>query len=326
MIISKTPFRITFTGGGTDIRSFYQHEFGAVVNAAINKYMYIIVNKKFDDKIRVSYSKTEIVDRVEDIQHNVVREALKLAGISKGIEIISVADIPSEGTGLGSSSSFTVGLLNALFTFKGEPKTALELARLACHLERDILQEPGGKQDQYAAALGGINYMEFHPDENVKHWPILLDDSDNLERERLRRDLILFYTGMVRSSTEIHREQTKNTETKMKNLQHMKQLAIETRRVLHQERAFDKIGPLLHEGWLKKRELASRVSNIIIDSLYQRGIDYGATGGKILGAGGGGFLLFQCSREQQEQLKKALHPLHEVPFDFEMQGSKIIQY
>ncbi|MBI2146886.1 kinase [Candidatus Woesearchaeota archaeon] len=323
MIISKTPFRITFTGGGTDLRAFYQYEFGAVVNAAINKHVYIIVNKKFDDKIRVSYSKTEIVDNVEDIQHSVVREALKMAGIDRGIEIVSIADIPSEGTGLGSSSSFTVGLLHALYAFKGELKSREELARLACTLERDILKEAGGKQDQYAAALGGIHYMEFHPDESVRFLPAVLS---NGEKEKLQSELILFYTGLVRSSTEIHKEQIQNTQAKLQHLREMKQLAVETRQAIHHDKDFAKIGRLLHEGWVKKKQLASGVSNSMIDTMYERGLAYGASGGKILGAGGGGFLMFQCAKERHEELKKAMHPLQHVPFEFDMQGTTIIKY
>lgn len=321
MIITRTPFRISFVGGGTDLPEFYRIEPGAVVSTAINKYMYIVVNKRFDDTIRVSYSKTEIVKDVEEIQHRAVREALKLVGITKGVEIVSIADIPA-GTGLGSSSSFTVGLLNALYAYKGFLKSAEELANEACHIEIDILGEPIGKQDQYIAAYGGLRYTQFNADGTVFTEPIIYS---KVSKEKLNRNLLLFYTGVTREAGNILKEQQANAkqDDKLACLRKMRDLAFELKQQLNDNSSPDVLGEFLHKGWMLKKQLASGISDDRIDEYYERAIRAGALGGKILGAGGGGFLLLYCPKERQLQVKEALG-LRQLDFSFEPEGSKII--
>jgi D-glycero-alpha-D-manno-heptose-7-phosphate kinase len=320
MIMTKTPLRITFVGGGTDLPSFYKaHGPGAVVSAAINKYIYIIVNKKFDDKIRVSYSVTEIVDKVEQIKHPTIREALRLLKIDGGIEIVSISDIPSEGTGLGSSSSFLVGLLNALHAWRGELASPKQLAEEAVKIEREILKEPGGKQDQYIAAYGGIQFMEFNSDESVVVKPVLLQEE---KRVALRDSLILMYTGKDRKSTDIHRNQMKETHNKAELYKKMKDLAGQLYNSLSKGR-IEETGKMLHENWLLKKQLASGISDQNIDVMYNSAISAGAEGGKLIGAGGGGFMLFYAKKDKHKKINEALR-LRLEPFDFESLGSRII--
>ncbi len=320
LIMTKTPLRITFVGGGTDIPSFYrEHGPGAVISAAINKYIYIIVNKKFDGKIRVSYSTTEIVGSLEEIQHPTVREALRLLGIHGGIEIVSISDIPSEGTGLGSSSSFLVGLLNALHAWKGESASPKQLAEEAVKIEREILGEPGGKQDQYIAAYGGIQYIEFHGDESVAVKPL------NIPEDKLRmlaESLILFYTGKHRRSASIHVNQMKETGSKLALYERMRNLSSIMYDSLSKGR-IGETGMFLHENWLLKRQLASGISEESIDAMYAAAIAAGATGGKLIGAGGGGFLLFSAEKSRHAAISKALG-LRQEPFDFDQRGSRIV--
>ena len=322
MIITRTPFRISFVGGGTDLPDFYRVKPGAVVSTAINSYMYVAVNKRFTDAIRVSYySKTEMVDSVAEIQHPVVREVLKLVGITKGIEVASLADVRA-GTGLGSSGTFTVGLLNALYAYQGILKSAEELAREACHIEIDILRDPIGKQDQYIAAYGGLRYIQFNPDETVATDPIILLPEN---REALVQNLLLLYTGDVREASSILGEQKVNTRKGniMNALEKLRDMAIELKEQLSSNAPADIMGEFLHNGWLLKRQLASGISNKKIDSYYEKALAAGALGGKILGAGGGGFLLLYCPREKQSQVKESLG-LRELEFSFEPEGSKII--
>ena len=322
MIISRTPLRTSFVGGGSDLPAFYKTDKGAVVSTAINKYVYITVNKKFDRKIRASYSVTEIVDSVDELNHELIREALKLLDLDGGIEITSIADIPSQGTGLGSSSSYTVGLLNALYAYKGVHVCAEQLAREACEIEIERCSKPIGKQDQYIAAYGGLQYIQFNSDETVFVDPIIhLRDT----RTELEKHLLLFYTGLTRSSDSILHEQTKNTEQqedKRKTLHHMVELAGELRDALIRN-DLESFGEILHRGWLEKRKMASNISNSTIDEWYERARKYGAIGGKILGAGGGGFLLLYAPPEKHEDIINALPGLRPFPFRFEPQGSKI---
>lgn len=319
MIITKTPLRISFTGGGTDIQDYYQRNGGAVVSAGINKYIYITVNRKFDNHIRVSYSKTEMVDEVAELQHELVRESLKLVDISGGIEITSIADIPS-GTGLGSSSAFTVGLLNALYVYAGYSPSAEELAQQACQVEIDILKHPIGKQDQYAAAYGGMNYFHFNPDGSVERKRIFLDDRSY---RSIRRKLLLFYTGMTHSADGILAEQKQNTEFKVKTLDYMRDQADAMYLELTTNGFNEHFGEALHQGWIRKQSLASSISNKSINEYYKKGIAAGARGGKLLGAGGGGFLLFYCDEEKQEAVEQALGlPL--VDFHISARGSRVI--
>lgn len=319
MIITKTPLRVSFTGGGTDLPEYYTKNGGAVVSCGINKYIYITVNKKFDDKIRASYSRTEIVDEVKDLHHELIRECMKLVGIKGGIEITSIADIPS-GTGLGSSSAFTVGLLNALHTYNGYTPSAEELARQACEVEISILKHPIGKQDQYAAAYGGTNYFKFNQDGTVERRRIYLDDSD---ARLMRQKLLLLYTGLTRDANTILTEQKQNTASKLETLDFMKNQAGEMYRELTENGFTEHFGKMLHEGWLRKQQLASAISNGPINDFYQKAIEAGAVGGKLLGAGGGGFLLFYCDEDKQGAVEKETG-LQRTYFHPSLRGSRVI--
>jgi len=320
MIISKTPFRISFCGGGTDLRGFYGHEPGAVTSTAINKFMFITVNKKFDNEIRVSYSMTENVKHVNDIKHDLVREAMKMAGVTEGVEITSMADIHSKGTGLGSSSAFLVGLLNALYAYKGEQKSAEFLAKKACEIEIDILKEPIGKQDQYISAYGGFKYIKFNPNESVFVEPIVCKDT---VKQRLQQNLLLFYTGLKSKANRILHEQNENSKNNRDILSKMAALAGELADALNSGH-LDDFGKLLHKNWVYKKELACGITNPFIERYYQRALKTGASGGKILGAGGRGFLLIYCEKEKQKSVIDALTGLRLTDFEFEPQGSRII--
>lgn len=324
MIISRTPLRISFAGGGTDIAEYYKMRanYGAVVSTAINRYVYITANKKFDDMIRVSYSKTEIVDSVEKLEHNIIREALKIVGIDRGIEIVYMADIPlvSAGSGLGSSSSLAVGVLNALYAYKGMHVSAEKLAKEACQIEIDILKHPIGKQDQYIAAYGGINYIQFNRDESVFVDPIICSQST---KAALNSNLMLFFTGINRISSSILEEQKSSIGDRLEYHHKLVDLARQLKEHLCNNDIIA-LGGILHEGWNYKTKLASQISNPMIDEWYKKAIATGAAGGKISGAGGGGFLLLYCEPEKQDNVCKALSNLKYSPFQIEPQGSKII--
>jgi D-glycero-alpha-D-manno-heptose-7-phosphate kinase len=323
MIISRTPLRISFAGGGTDFAAYYRRNPGTVISTAIDKYIYITVNKKFDHRIRASYSITEIVDRVEDLRHELIREGLRTVGLDGGIEVTSISDIPSGGTGLGSSSTYTVGLLNALYAFKGLHVSAERLAQEACAIEIDVCGKPIGKQDQYIAAYGGLRRICFHPDESVFVDPIICLPET---RATLQARLLLLYTGLTRSSSSILAEQSHNTEhdaTKRQILARMAGLAEELGQAL-EANDLDCFGEILHQSWLAKREMASGITSRTIDDWYERARAHGAIGGKITGAGGGGFLLLYAPQERHEEIKQSLPELRPVSFRFEPQGSKII--
>jgi len=323
MIISRTPLRISFVGGASDLASFYRREPGAVVSTAINKYIYITVNKKFDHKIRASYSVTEMVDHVDELRHELIREAMKVVGVDGGIEITSISDIPSQGTGLGSSSTYTVGLLNALYAYIGVHAGAERLAREACTIEIERCGKPIGKQDQYIAAYGGLQYIQFNPDETVYVDPIICNPDIKI---RLQSSLLMLYTGITRSADDILREQRANTESdeeRRRGLQRMVRMAWQVRDSLCQNN-IDGFGELLHQGWMEKKRLASAISNERIDRWYTIARQHGAIGGKVLGAGGGGFLLLYAHPDRHEEIMRALPELRPVSFRFEPQGSKII--
>jgi D-glycero-alpha-D-manno-heptose-7-phosphate kinase len=323
MIISRTPLRISFVGGGSDLPAFYRREMGAVVSTAIDKYIHITVNRKFDHKIRASYSVTEIVDSVDELQHELIRESLRLLGLDGGIEITSISDIPSRGTGLGSSSTYTVGLLKALYAYKGQHVGAERLAREACQIEIDICDKPIGKQDQYIAAYGGLQYLRFSPDERVFVDPVICSPQT---KRTLQKRLLLLYTGMTRSAGDILAEQTRNTENdghKRRVLTTLVKLAQELRSALTAN-DLESFGEVLHQGWLEKKRMATGISNPQIDEWYDRARQHGAVGGKITGAGGGGFLLLYSPPERHGDILQALPELRPVPFRFEPQGSKII--
>ncbi len=320
MVMTRAPLRITFVGGGTDLPFYYEkRDYGAVVSSAINKYIYVTVNKKFDDRIRVSYSKTEIVDHVNSIEHPSVREALRYLGIEKGIEIVSISDIPSKGTGLGSSSSFLVGLLHALHSYKGEFVNSNELAREAVKIERDILREEGGKQDQYIAAYGGINLMKFMRDGSVDMTGAISHDSNF---KRIEDSLLLLYTNVERSSTEIHRDQIANSAQKMETYDEMKKLAELAFKAIC-EGDVDSLGKIMDMNWRMKKSLSSKISYGWIDEKYERALKLGAKGGKLVGAGGGGFLLLVAEPEKHENIARELG-LRKVDFRFSQSGSRVI--
>jgi D-glycero-alpha-D-manno-heptose-7-phosphate kinase len=323
MIISRTPLRISFVGGGSDLPAFYHQEGGAVVSTAINKYIYITVNPKFDDKIRASYSRTEIVSHVDELKHELIREALKLVRIDRGIEITSISDIPSRGTGLGSSSTYTVGLLNALYAYRNYFAGAERLAREACIIEIERCGKPIGKQDQYIAAYGGLKFICFNSDGSVFIDPVVCAPET---RERLQEGLLMLYTGLVRNADDILREQSHNTHTddeKRASLRRMVGLAEQMREALLRN-DLGGFGEVLHAGWTEKRKLASGITKPCIDEWYERARAHGAIGGKILGAGGGGFLLLYAPAERHPEICEALPELRPVDFRFSLQGSKLI--
>ncbi len=323
MIISRTPLRISFAGGGSDLPAYYRIEPGAVVSTAIAHYIYITVNKKFDRQIRASYSITEMVDSVDELKHELIREALKMTRLDGGIEITSISDIPSRGTGLGSSSTYTVGLLNALHAYMGRYAGAERLAREACEIEIERCGNPIGKQDQYIAAYGGLQFIQFNPDGSVFVDPIICKPET---RRALQQNLLMLYTGLTRSANQILVEQQRATEhdsQQRQSLRAMTSLAHELRSALARDE-LETFGEILHQGWLLKRKLAQQISNPAIDDWYQRARDQGAQGGKLLGAGGGGFLLFYACPEKHAAIIQALPELRPVALSFEPQGSKII--
>ena len=324
MIISRTPFRISFVGGGSDLETFYSRHTGAVLSTSINKYMYISSHRYFHkDQIQVKYSKTETVNSLNDLQHPLLREALRKASINGGIEISSIADIPA-GTGMGSSSSFTVGLLHNLYAINRKYVTHDTLAKEACEIEIDILKEPIGKQDQYAAAFGGLNIISFQKDGNVKVEPLYIG---NTIYQQLQDNLVMFYVGNQRKASEILSEQKRNAtqEEKFNALKQMVGFVYDLRDALYAGRLND-FGTLLHENWILKQRLASKISNPEINEIYDAGLANGATGGKLLGAGGGGFMLFYCEKYKQDKLKQALKRFETIDFSFERDGSKIIYF
>ena len=323
MIISRTPLRMSFVGGGSDLPSFYRRFGGAVVSTAINKFVYITLNEKFDHRIRVSYSKTEEADTVAEIQHPLVREAMKLLAARGGIEITSVADIPSKGSGLGSSSAFTVGLLHALHAYAGRYAAAEQLAREACTIEIERCGEPIGRQDQFAAAFGGFNFIEFNPDDSVSVEPILCRRETLL---KLQENILVFYTGISRSASAILKNQEEAVASdgaKQQVLQRMVQLARDLKAELQQNN-IGAFGEIINAGWELKRSITGEISNPQIDAWYAAARQAGAAGGKLLGAGSGGFLMFYASRERHEAITAALAELRKIPVCFEPQGSRII--
>ncbi|MEN9934506.1 MAG: hypothetical protein RLZZ387_1085 [Chloroflexota bacterium] len=323
MIISRTPLRVSFVGGGSDLPAYYLQEPGAVVSTSIDQYIYITINTKFDHRIRASYSVTEIVDHVGELKHELIRESLRVVGCDQGIEITSISDIPSQGTGLGSSSTYTVGLLNALYAYTGRFAGAERLAREACQIEIERCNAPIGKQDQYIAAFGGLQFIQFNPDETVFIDPVICRPQT---RQLLQRRLLMLYTGHTRRTANVLREQQANTQrdpASRRALRHMVALAHDLRAAIVQDN-LDAFGEVLHEGWARKRELASGITSPQIDSWYERARSAGAHGGKILGAGGGGFLLLYAPEEAHPTICAALPELRPVPIRFELQGSKII--
>jgi D-glycero-alpha-D-manno-heptose-7-phosphate kinase len=324
MIISRTPFRVSLVGGGSDLRQYYQVRPGSIVAMAIKQYMYVTVNKRFDDTIRVSYTKTEIVPRLADLEHSLIREAMRMVGIKGGVEITTIADLPA-GIGLASSSTVTVGVLNALYAYMGRHVSAEELARRACEIEIEVLGKPIGKQDQYLAAYGGFQHVRFNPDESVEVNPIIC--SRQASTALLGR-LMLFYTGIQRSASTVLSQARKRISSNghvKASLDQLVWLAEELRSELLRNET-TKMGHIFARAWELKKQMGSRITNLTLDRYYERARDAGAEGGKILGAGGGGCLLLYVQPRSQARVRRAMQAarLTEVPVALEPEGSKII--
>lgn len=314
--------RMSFVGGGSDLPAFYREEMGAVLSTSIDKYMYICVNKKFDGRIRISYSRTEEVDQRKDIDHPLVRNAMELVGIDGGVEIASMADIPSKGSGLGSSSAYTVGVLNALHTFQNQHVSREQLAREACTVEIDRCGSAIGKQDQFAAAFGGMNLIQFSPDESVSVDPVVCPPS---LLQRMEDSILVFFTGRTRSASEILSSQSVAMQMAGRRalMRRMVELAFEMKKQL-EAGSLEHIGAMLDENWHLKAQLAAGITDSQIDEWYAKGKANGALGGKLLGAGNGGFIMFYAPMEMHTQITKALSMLELVKFRFDRTGTQIV--
>jgi D-glycero-alpha-D-manno-heptose-7-phosphate kinase len=320
VIISKTPLRISFAGGGTDFPDFYKETGGAVISTTIDKHIYVMVNPSFDGRVRVNYSKKEDVDGSGQVRHDLVREALKLVGISDGVEISTMADVPSDGSGLGSSSALTVGLLNALYRYRGITVSAEKLAQEACWIEIDRLGAPIGKQDQYACSYGGLKLYTFCKDGQVVYSNVGMSP---VKREALGRELMLFHTGVARSARSVLTEQKARIPDTRSILQQIGEQVYPMRAYMT-DGPRKLVGMLLHEGWQLKKQLAQNICTPAINTLYQKALLAGATGGKISGAGGGGFILLHVPVEKQDPVRLALGSLRELQFEFDTLGSQVI--
>ena len=320
MIVTQTPLRIGLVGGGTDLPDYYVEHGGRVLNCAIDKYVYVIVKQRFDDDIYVNYSKKEIVSSVEDLDHELVREAMLMTGVKHGVEITMLADIPSSGSGLGSSSSVTVGLLHALSAYQGRQFSGEELAEQACTIEIDLCGKPIGKQDQYIAALGGIRDLHFGPGPDVVAKEIELS---SIDRRALQAQIMLFYTGITRSADTILHAQSANIAATLPQLNRLRDLAAATSERLRSGDV-EAVGAAIQQGWETKRQLASGVSNEQIDRSVDLALEAGATGVKVTGAGGGGFLLVICPPERQRVVRQSLCTLKELPIRLDRMGSRVV--
>jgi D-glycero-alpha-D-manno-heptose-7-phosphate kinase len=320
MIITQTPLRVSFAGGGTDLAVYYGQREGYVVSTAIDKLAYVIVKERFDDDIYLNYMRKEIVQDVDAIQHELIREAMKMTGVDRGVEVTLLSDVPSQGSGLGSSSSFTVGLLNAFYAYLGKQVTAEQLAREACEIEIERLQKPIGKQDQYIAAYGGLRAFRFRTDERVD-----VEELD-VDREHVRQlgtCLRLYFTGKTRKADKILSEQKQQTGDRLAELDGIKELAEQLKPELEAGK-LDRLGEVLHANWELKRKLAAGISLPEIEEMYERARAHGALGGKISGAGGGGFLLTYCPPEHHTRLAEGMRDYRFLPFQLERDGSKVI--
>ncbi len=320
MIISQTPYRVSFAGGGTDLPAFSKYEYGAVLSTTIDQHMYVTIHRRFDPTIRISYSKTEMAETIDAVQHDLVREAMRLTETDEPLEITTIGDVPA-GTGMGSSSSLAVGLLNALFAYKGQVVSHQRLAELACRIELDILKKPIGRQDQYAAAFGGLNYIRFNPDESVDVEPVPCrrETLDELERRTL-----LLFTGQTRSADGILEQQSNETASRRSILLQMRDLADEMRKTLAGDGDLDQFAALLHAGWELKRSLGFGISFRQVEEWYEAARRNGALGGKLLGAGGGGFLLLMAPPWRHRAIREALGRPRELPFRLARHGSRNI--
>jgi len=325
MIISRTPYRLSFVGGGTDLRSFYCEEPGQVLSTTIDKYLFVVVKRQIgivEFKYRINWSKVEFKNDINDIEHPIVRETLKIIGIDFPIEITTFADIPAN-TGLGSSSAFAVGLLHALYALKGEMVTKYILATKAAQIEVDILKRVMGKQDHFASAYGSFNVFTFNPDESTNVEPVFYRSE---VKEKLQNNLLMFYTAKKRDASDILTSQNRETANKREVLRKMRGLVEPMREVLARGNNLDEFGQILHEGWNLKKSLTQDISSLAIDRYYEKARSAGAIGGKLLGAGGGGFLLFYVNPEKQDTVIKALPDLYLMKPGFDSGGSRITYY
>lgn len=320
MLITQSPYRVSFAGGGTDLPAFYQEEYGAVFSVAIQKHMYVTLSYRFEPSTRVAYSRTEICDSIEEIQHTIVREALKLTNLGRHLEITTIGDVPA-GTGMGSSSTLTVGLMHALHAYKGEMVNRHRLAEEACHIEIDLLGKPIGRQDQYAAAFGGINYIRFNPGHTVDVEPVPCQAETIGE---LERHILLMYTNQKREADGILEKQSQGTRDRMSVLRAMRDLAWEMPKTISGKANLAEFAKLLHDGWTLKRSLGFGITDSRIDQWYEAARNAGALGGKLLGAGGGGFLLLYAPPERHKKIREALQHPRELEFKIDRLGSRII--
>jgi D-glycero-alpha-D-manno-heptose-7-phosphate kinase len=322
MIIVRTPLRLSFVGGGSDLKAFYEKKDGMVISSAIDKFVYVIVKERFDDMIYINYTEKERVQKVSEVKHDLLREAMKITGVEKGVEITTLADIPSEGSGLGSSSSITVGLLHAFYVYQNILVTAEQLVKEACKIEIDVVGKPIGKQDQYAAAYGGVNQFIFHSDDTVERIPAKLDNSFF---RKCSSDLLLYYTGVTRSADVILSEQKKNFYEKDKYDSMCEMVSfVEPFKEALERCDIETCGQLLDKNWQLKKKMASGITNGEIEEMYEKAREAGALGGKIAGAGGGGFLMLVVPRERQNSVFEAMKGYREMPFMLERSGSRVI--
>lgn len=325
MILSRAPTRITLGGGGTDLESYYSKNGGFVIAAAIDKYCTILANRRFYDSIRLSYSQMEIIEQVDKIEHRIFRAALSLLDINKGIELHSTADVPA-GCGLGTSSSFTVALLNALHTYKRDFINQKQLAEEACHIEIDMLGEPIGKQDQYVTAFGGMTCLTFEKNGDVLVEPLRIS-AESLDE--LENNIMLFFTGMERSASEILSDQDKKSmqddPQMIENLNQIKEIGLETKKYLEKGEV-GMLGELLHVHWETKKKRSREITNPFVDECYEVARKHGAAGGKLIGAGGGGFFMFYCHNHDKRKLVEKMQEmgLRWERFRFDFDGAKIL--
>ncbi len=321
MLISQTPLRVSFFGGGTDLPSFYKQFPGRVLSTTIDKFIYVIIKERYDDLIVLNYSKKEIINNVSEINHELIREAMKITGIKKGVEITTLADIPSEGSGLGSSSSLTVGSLNAFYNYIGKLKDSYTLANQACKIEIEILGKPIGKQDQFAASFGGLRVYTFNTDDTVTVEPLNLSLRDIIN---LQSHFFLIYTGITRSSSNILESQSKKTSQNIEYQKKMSEMPLIAKELL-ESKNFDEFGEYVNEAWKLKQSLTEGITNSEIENIYNKGIYAGALGGKLLGAGGGGFFLFYVPDNKRNIFLNAFEKDYKLlPFTFDRCGSRMI--
>jgi D-glycero-alpha-D-manno-heptose-7-phosphate kinase len=320
MIISQTPYRVSFAGGGTDLPAFYRRQYGAVLSTTIEQNIYVTIHRRFEPSIRVSYSRTEVADSIDEVQHELVREAMRLVEIDEPLEITTIGDVPS-GTGMGSSSSLTVGVLAALHGYRHRIASPRQLAEQACQIEIDVLKKPIGRQDQYAAAFGGLNYIRFNPDDTVEVEPVPCRAET---RRELEQRTLLIYTGRTRDANQILEQQSSAMENHLDALSAMRDLAGEMRLALAGEGDLDRFAALLHDGWELKRSLGFGISDDHINEWYAAARRAGAGGGKLLGAGGGGFLLLIAPSWRHRAIREALGRPRELPFQIARHGTRNI--